>query len=108
MERSIVKLLLDLVALLIFIIVPKSVSIVKRQPLIFCLIQVWAGREQFHGYEEETDENLGRLVQHPFRDHGHDTVTVADERLSATTDRALIRACRREGRGDDSQRFPGP
>jgi hypothetical protein len=28
------------------------------------------------------DENLGRRVQQPFRDHGHDTVTVADERLS--------------------------
>lgn len=44
------------------------------------------------------DENLGRRVQQPFRDHGHDTVTVADERLSSASDGTLIEACRREGR----------
>lgn len=44
------------------------------------------------------DENLGRRVQQLFRDHGHHTVTVADERLSSASDETLIEACRREGR----------
>jgi predicted nuclease of predicted toxin-antitoxin system len=44
------------------------------------------------------DENLGRRAQQPFRDHGHDTLTVADERLCSAADQTLIEACRREGR----------
>jgi hypothetical protein len=44
------------------------------------------------------DENLGAGVQELFRQRGHDVVTVADQRLCAAPDAALIQACRREQR----------
>lgn len=45
------------------------------------------------------DENLGQRGADIFRNAGHDVETVASEGLCGATDRALIDACRREGRG---------
>jgi hypothetical protein len=45
------------------------------------------------------DENLGQRGADLFRTAGHDVETVADEGLCGAADRAVIDACRREGRG---------
>jgi len=44
------------------------------------------------------DEMLGTRAAGLFREAGHDAVTVAEEGLTASTDRGLIDTCRDEGR----------
>lgn len=44
------------------------------------------------------DENLGRTPAELLRQAGHEVSTVRDEGLQGAADRALIEACRREGR----------
>ncbi len=44
------------------------------------------------------DENLGRVPLELFRDGGHDVLSVPDQRLAGTADRALIDVCAREER----------